>query len=74
MLSAAVQVALDLTNSEEILGIVTTDHGHTVTILGYSRRGNPILGKVVSVGKSTFVNDSENLLYATSGFQNGPGF
>ena len=36
-LSAAVQAALDLTSSEETLVIVTSDHGHVMTMSGYPR-------------------------------------
>jgi alkaline phosphatase len=38
-LSAAVQAALDLTNSEETLVTVTSDHGHVMTMSGYPKRG-----------------------------------
>ena len=73
-LSAAVQAALDATNPEETLVIVTSDHGHVMTMSGYPRRGNPILGKVVSVGENTFARDLKKLPYTTLGYQNGPGF
>ena len=36
-LSAAVQAALDLTSSEETPVIVTSDHGHVMTMWGYPR-------------------------------------
>ena len=45
-----------------------------MTMSGYPRRVNPILGKVVSVGESTFAKDLENTPYATLGYQSGPGF
>ena len=73
-LSSAVQAALDATNPEETLIIVTSDHGHVMTISGYPRRGNPILGKVISVGESKFAQDLAKLPYTTLGYQNGPGF
>ena len=72
-LSSAVQTALDATNAEETLIIVTSDHGHVMTISGYPRRGNPILGKVVSLGESAFAQDLAGLPYTTLGYQNGPG-
>jgi len=39
----AVQEALELTNPEETLIVVTSDHAHPLTISGYPGRGTPIL-------------------------------
>ena len=52
-LSSAVDVALKATSPEDTLIIVTADHGHVFTMAGYPKRGNPILGKVVSPGKKS---------------------
>ncbi|XP_037715100.1 membrane-bound alkaline phosphatase [Drosophila subpulchrella] len=40
----AIQEALGLTNPEETLIVVTSDHAHPLTISGYPGRGTPILG------------------------------
>ena len=45
-LEKAVKVALELTNEEETLIVVTADHSHSMTINGYPKRGNDILGKI----------------------------
>ncbi|MBD2858923.1 alkaline phosphatase [Spongiibacter sp. KMU-158] len=74
----AIQAAMDVTNPEETLILVTADHSHVLTMAGYPTRGNPILGLVVS-------NDShgetenhpalagDGVAYTTLGYQNGPG-
>ena len=45
MMEKAVAKAMELTNEDDTLVIVTADHSHTMTIGGYPTRGNPILGK-----------------------------
>ena len=45
-LHEAIKVALEKTKREDTLIVVTADHGHTMTINGYPKRGNPILDKV----------------------------
>lgn len=42
---SAVQKAVDMTNDEDTLIVVTADHSHVYTMGGYSLRGNPILGE-----------------------------
>ena len=53
--------------------VVTADHSHTLTISGYPKRGNPILGKVEQVGSLPVLGE-EPLAYTTLGYANGPGY
>jgi alkaline phosphatase len=73
-LSKAVKAAYDNTNPEDTLILVTADHGHVFTIAGYPKRGNPILGKVVSVGETDPATASDGMPYTTVGYMNGLGF
>ncbi len=72
--SRAIQAAVDSSNPDETLIIVTADHGHVFTIAGYPKRGNPILGKVVDVGTSELARGLDGLPYTTLSYANGPGF
>ncbi|GHE96155.1 alkaline phosphatase [Thalassotalea profundi] len=73
-LSKAVQVAVDATDDEDTLIIVTADHSHVFTIAGYPKRGNPILGKVVGVGSEEASLASDGMPYTTVGYTNGLGY
>lgn len=73
-LSNAVKIAMQNSNPQETLIIVTADHGHVFTIAGYPKRGNPILGKVVGVGKTEPALAADDLPYTTVGYSNGLGF
>ena len=77
--SDAVRVAVQKTRAEETLIVVTADHSHTLTIAGYPKRGNPILGKVVAIntfsdGKEEIAKDALSRPYTTLGYANGPGY
>ena len=43
----AIKAALELTDKQDTLIIVTADHSHTMTINGYPDRGNELLGKLI---------------------------
>jgi alkaline phosphatase len=74
--SRAVKLAMDRTDPRDTLIIVTADHSHTLTISGYPKRGNPILGKVVEPGHAArdYAHDALGLPYTTLGYGNGPGY
>ncbi|MDO9522028.1 MAG: alkaline phosphatase [Pseudohongiella sp.] len=78
-LSDAVLAAIELTNEQDTLIIVTADHSHSLTIGGYSTRGNPILGAVVGNNNHGHANEQrsvarDSLPYTTLGYRDGPGF
>jgi alkaline phosphatase len=75
----AVKVALAKTDARDTLVVVTADHSHTLTISGYPKRGNPILGLVVgSIGEGAASNtpakDLTGKPYTTLNYATGPGF
>ncbi len=77
--SNAVRTALEATNPQQTLVVVTADHGHVFTIGGYPIRGNPILGTVVRIGlpgepERVTATDALGLPYTTLGYHNGPGY
>lgn len=77
--SNAVRAALVLTDPRETLIVVTADHSHVMTIAGYPQRGNPILGKVVSVDErgepdTEPLRDALGLPFTTLSYANGPGY
>jgi alkaline phosphatase len=68
----AVKTVMEMTDPQDTLVVVTADHSHTMTIAGYPKRDNPILGVVVDVdGKKVLAGDGKP--YTTLGFANGPG-
>jgi len=72
--SNAVQAAVDKVNTDDTLILVTADHSHVFTIAGYPKRGNPILGKVVSVGATETAKADDGMPYTTLGYNNGRGY
>ena len=72
-LSDAVQWAVENVDLADTLIVVTADHSHTMTISGYPRRGNPILGTVeIEPGKP--ILDATGVPYTTLSYANGPGY
>ena len=70
----AIATALEMTNPEDTLILVTADHSHTLTIAGYAQRNNPILGLSVSgMGGEGGSAGADGLPYTTLGYINGPG-
>ena len=57
---------------EETLIVITADHSHSLTINGYAKRGNPILGISIGVdGEPILASDGKP--YTTLSYANGPG-
>jgi len=73
-LSDAVRLAMRKVDMKDTLIIVTADHSHTLTIGGYAKRGNPILGKVVFPGSSAPEQALDGRPYTTISFANGAGY
>jgi alkaline phosphatase len=76
-LAKAVEAARKLVGDDTLI-IVTADHSHTLTMSGYPKRGNPILGLVVGnseVGEPKTEPDRalDGKPYTTLGFANGSG-
>ena len=55
-----------------ILFVGDADHSHTLTIAGYSARGNPILGYAAGEDGNV-LRDAAGVAYTTLGYANGPG-
>jgi len=78
-LSRAVRAAIDMTSPEDTLIVVTADHSHTLSFVGYPKRGNPILGKVrgrltEDDDPESFARDALGLPYTTLLYATGPGY
>lgn len=63
--SNAVAEAASMTSEDDTLIVVTSDHAHTISMAGYPKRGENILGT-----PHTLAND--NKTYTTLSYANGP--
>jgi len=80
--SDAVRAASELTSAEDTLILVTADHSHTLTLSGYGRRGNPILGKVhgghsegiATDNPAALARDATGRPYTALNYTSGPGY
>lgn len=79
-LSDAVQAAVETTSADDTLILVTADHSHTLSFVGYPVRGNPILGKVRGRSgeegdhEAQYARDALGRPYTTLNYSNGPGY
>ncbi|QOW20186.1 alkaline phosphatase [Lysobacter ciconiae] len=75
-MAEAVEVANTLTSAEDTLILVTADHAHTLSFVGYPARGNPILDKVHEPkdGERVLTLDARGMPYTTLSYSNGPGY
>ncbi|KAG5886731.1 hypothetical protein JTB14_027153 [Gonioctena quinquepunctata] len=64
--SKAVQRAVEMTNAEETLIVVTSDHAHTMSYAGYAGRGSDVFGYAGHA--------SDSHLYTILNYANGPGY
>lgn len=75
--SDAVAAALEEIDLKQTLIIVTADHAHTLSMGGYPKRGNPILGWVVESdglgGALPRALDDKGSPYTTLSYAGGPG-
>ncbi len=75
----AVQKALEMTNAQETLIIVTADHEHAIAFNGYCGRGSPITGLCYDVNTTGIKHEGKVLTaddgkpYTVIGYLNGPG-
>ncbi|ERL84010.1 hypothetical protein D910_01329 [Dendroctonus ponderosae] len=64
--SKAVQKALSLTNQQDTLIVVTSDHAHTMSYAGYAARGSDVFGYAGTA--------SDEDPYTILNYANGPGY
>ncbi|MFQ2384118.1 alkaline phosphatase [Aeromonas dhakensis] len=70
-LDEAVKTALGKVDRKDTLIVVTADHDHTMTINGYSAKGNKVLD-LVKNGDGSTQNDVDGKPFTTLVFGNGP--
>lgn len=73
----SIQFAIDNTDPEETLILVTADHSHVFSIGGYPRRGNDILGLVIPPSEIEGFDEpskaEDGKPFTTLSYSNGPG-
>lgn len=72
IMDEAVRVALEMVDLNDTLLITTADHSHGLTLNGYTRRGNPILGLAVGVNGEVLTG-RDGKPYTTLTYGTGPG-
>ncbi|XP_041126358.1 alkaline phosphatase-like isoform X2 [Polyodon spathula] len=68
LMDEAVARAKELTDDRETLTVVSADHSHTLTLGGYTDRGNPIFGFAPQQ------SDVDGMHYTSLLYANGPGY
>ena len=69
----AIKRALSMVDLSNTMIVVTADHDHTMTINGYSHRGNPILGVATNYQTKQAALAADGKPYTTLVFGNGGG-
>ncbi len=77
--NAAIRKAIEMTDAEDTLIIVTADHEHAIAFNGYCGRGSHITGLCMDIDDTGMMNTGEPLLgsdgkpYTVAGYLNGVG-
>lgn len=64
--SEAIRAAIEITDEQDTLTVITADHAHTMTLSGYSQRGKDVLGL------NSEISDVDGMPYTTLSYANGP--